>query len=464
MTVRIHCRLATILIASGLALGCGTKRNLAVCCVSQADCNALGVDEPVLVCADGFVCVDHACVAPQCELDLDCGGEAPFCADGKCVGCRSDADCAATTPVCDDTRTCRACSLDADCESDACDFETGACMPASAVLYASPTGSVSADCSQQSPCSIAKAVSAASVGRPTVRLAAGVYTASLTLDRTVSIHGAGATLTTAETPGVLVVDAAVAHIYDLSIIRSDSMPQVTNLGVLCQSNDNVNVPKLFLVRVVVEAVIQAQGDARPMHINECRLSASQVTLKAPANVSNGYMFLAANMGTASFDRSRFIGGGGIAAAGANITITNSILDGVRGSSSEGALLAAFGWITVSYSTIFNSPLPCGTGAAPECGAAVREGVCIENSIVNKPSSLSDTIAGNLCRCDYCIVSPQQGAVVGMNNMIGASPEFTNPGEQRLPPASRQPCDRRLESFDSRHRGLRRHHPTSERAQ
>ncbi|MBA3501975.1 MAG: hypothetical protein M4D80_02405 [Myxococcota bacterium] len=264
---------------------------------------------------------------------------------------------------------------------------------------------------------------AASVSKPNVRFAPGVYTAALTLDRTVSIHGAGATLlATLDGPNLRVIDAAVARVYDLSIVNNNTAAAsvFAQMGIYCASEDNINRPKLSLKRVVIDA------NRRPMHINDCGVIASQTTLRAPRTTDERYLFMAANGGSAAFDRGQFIGGGSIASLSASITITNSILDGQLGAPTEGALIAVAGSISVSYSTIFNSPLLCSAGESPACASAARTGVCIENSIVNKPSSLSDSLPGDKCRCDYCIVSPQQSAVVGSNNLIGENPDFKDP--------------------------------------
>ena len=314
--------------------------------------------------------------------------------------------------------------VDADCPSAACDFETGSCVDAASVLYASPTGTEQAECSQQAPCSATKAVAAANVARSTVKLLPGVYSTNLRIDRAIALHGEGATIiatATAAAPALLVVDAARARVYDLSIVNNNTTGSSDAvIGVLCQSEDNLNTPQLALTRVSIDA------KSKPMHLNLCKLTASQTTLRSSRTSTERYLLLVANGGSASFDRSTFIGGGSLAVLDAHITITNSVIDGLLGDATEGALVAALGSISIAYSTIFDSPLPCGTGTAPACASAAREGICIENSIVNKPSSLNDAIGGNKCRCDYCVVSPQQGTVLGANNLIGANPNFKNP--------------------------------------
>jgi hypothetical protein len=411
------------LLALSIA-ACGRTPNRAVCCVSQADCDALGVDEPVRNCLDGLICQDNACVPPVCEVDIDCGGETPFCADGACVGCRDASDCSGPTPVCDEgRRTCRACSADADCASNACDFETGACIAASEVIYASPSGTADADCSQQNPCTVLKAVDAANVARSTVRLLPGVYNAALQVDGPISIHGEGATLIASTATALSVVDAGSAHVYDLTIVKKvGSIASQDGYGIFCQSG--VNAPKLSLDRVVIDA--ESDERTRPMAIIDCSMKATQTTLRAPPAGSERYLLLVANSATATFDRSRFIGGGGVAVIDASVAITNSIFERVTGKPTEGAFVTNIGSISVAYSTFFESPLACQLGPVPACSSAARDGVCIENSIVFQPSAATNAINGDKCRCDYCMVTPQQAAVTGTNNTFNGFLSMTDP--------------------------------------
>lgn len=409
-------------------IGCSKRPNPAVCCVSLADCDQLGVDEPFRPCSDGLVCVDNACVPPQCQIDQDCTADSPFCSNGVCLGCRDDNDCASETPICDPvTASCRTCSADVECASEACDFGTGTCLAEEQVLYAAPTGTDQADCSHQQPCTITKAVTAANAARSSVKLLPGVYNASVSIDRAITIHGEAATLVaSASGPALTAVDAARVDVYDLSIVNNNTEgSNLALLGVYCASEDNVNTPELSLVRTVVDTQRQ------PIHINLCKLKMSQGTVRSPRNTTTHYTFVAANGGTASIDRSLITGGSSIAVISADVTITNSVLDSILPAINEAALVANLGSISIAFSTIFETSLECVAGPDPACASAARIGVCIENSIVNKPNSPNDTFMGDKCRCDYCVVSPQQGPVFGSNNLIGVNPNFRNPGEHDL---------------------------------
>jgi hypothetical protein len=407
--------LALILVAA-----CGTKPNPAVCCISQADCDSVGIREPVRNCQGGLVCVDNACIAPECEVDQDCTGETPYCSEQTCVGCRDDGDCAGNAPVCDIAEhACRGCDAYAEFTSQACDFETGACISSASVLYASSIGSVQAECSQQQPCSITHAISAVSATRFTVKLAAGVYTANVLITKNVDIHGDGATVVAGAGAPTLRQEAGKARIYGLALVNNNTDATPSYLGFYCVSGE------LSLHRVAVEAV------KTPGAFLQCKLNASRSTLKSPRNVSDHSTLVAGESGVGTFDRTQFIGGGTIACYGAHLTITNSVLDGLLGGAVDGAVATTPGGsVSISFSTIFNSPLACSGDASAACASASRTGVCIDNSIINKPSSLSDAVSGtNTCRFTHSIISPQQAPVPGDNNMIGASPSFKDPANE-----------------------------------
>jgi hypothetical protein len=416
----------TVLAMLALILAaCGTKPNPAVCCISQADCDSVGIREPIRNCQDELVCVDNACVAPECEVDQDCTGDKPFCSDRACVGCRDDGDCASDTPVCDEAaHACRACVADADCASQACDFETGACMDASSVLYASPSGSDQAECSQQQPCSLSRAILATNSARFTVKLLAGVYTTKIVTSGRLDVHGDGATVAPVETNGPVLhaLNGAKARIYGLALVNAVAGTQA--YGFLCDSSDGINTPELQLDRVAVDT------QKSPGFLVGCELSVSRSTLKTPRSEDSGLFTFIAAPGNATFDRTHFVGGSGIfGVGGGNIGITNSVLEDLLGSPVDGALYANGGSISISFSTIFNVRMPCGSPDIPACASTARVGICIDNSIISNPSSLADSVTGPNCRVSNSIVSPQQGPVTGDNNMIGVTPSFKDPANK-----------------------------------
>ena len=120
---------------SGLLLlvACGSKqRNPNVCCTTQADCEALGVDPAEFQCDDGFVCIANACVEPAaCDAPSDCPTTTPHCADGTCAECIDDAHCG--DRVCNPaTNACVECVDSSDCNNQVCEASTNTCRACTA--------------------------------------------------------------------------------------------------------------------------------------------------------------------------------------------------------------------------------------------------------------------------------------------------------------------------------------------
>lgn len=132
-------------LALGLVLTCScTQANPAFC--------SLDTD-----CQNGFRCDDsHSCV----EVVLEC---------------QTNPDCADTArPICDNN-TCRACTVDPECSSTVCRPD-GACELADNVIYVSPGGPESGECSIERPCDLGFAKSKLTATRSTIRLTPGSYT------------------------------------------------------------------------------------------------------------------------------------------------------------------------------------------------------------------------------------------------------------------------------------------------
>lgn len=122
-------------------------------------------------------CIDELC-AEQCVEDAQCPGfgddaASPFCVGGACVTCRTAADCTnVDAPYCD-AGECRACAAHPECASELCEFDTGRCIDESTITYASPTGSVSSNCTKLEPCTLGRALAIIDASRPNLRLAEG---------------------------------------------------------------------------------------------------------------------------------------------------------------------------------------------------------------------------------------------------------------------------------------------------
>ncbi|MCH9682046.1 MAG: hypothetical protein K0V04_11470 [Deltaproteobacteria bacterium] len=136
-------------------------------------------------CGQAGVCVPCSAVE---EPDAACGDanpDLPLCIDGQCVQCspRNPASCAGVTPVCDAaTSMCVPCREHMQCEPAACNFFTGACLPAAEVAHVGPG---------QPFVTLADAVSSISAGgQATLIVHEGVYAESVSVDggRTVAVR------------------------------------------------------------------------------------------------------------------------------------------------------------------------------------------------------------------------------------------------------------------------------------
>jgi hypothetical protein len=180
---------------------CKVEPTPGVCCTTDADCARLG-GIPPRGCPDGYACRDLLCEAAICAAAADCAADQPVCDldSASCTGCTAGSDCGRypDAPVCDPaTGGCRACALDAECASEVCDIDTGRCVAESAIIYASPSGADTAECTHQQPCSSTRAIAVASADPSSslVRLLPGMYTSLLAFSSgVVQVVGSGATL------------------------------------------------------------------------------------------------------------------------------------------------------------------------------------------------------------------------------------------------------------------------------
>jgi hypothetical protein len=210
-------RILSLLIAIAAAAACTTKRNEAVCCVSEADCAALGVDEP-RPCGPGQACKGFACVAAECDtsaectspvapvcidqlcvgacrVDDDCAGASggPRCApDGACVGCLSQADCPARAPLCDaEDRRCRGCEADAECASGVCIEADAVCAEPGQLIFVTNGGTDAGSCTSDMPCqTLSFAMGQVTSFRKVIRVLGGgltTPTGTIAIDRPVVI-------------------------------------------------------------------------------------------------------------------------------------------------------------------------------------------------------------------------------------------------------------------------------------
>lgn len=374
------------------AVAACTKPNPAACCVDQSTCKAADLPGPK-DCGGGLVCVNNACVAPtgsaQCGANADCPATMPICTSANvCIQCQTGTDCSGTTPVCDvPTNSCVACTSDDDCSSSVCNEDTGACVSADAIAYASPTGPATADCQQTTPCSIATAVATATAGtgRDTVRLLPGDYMTNIEVfgGTPIKIVGTGAHVIESQTtpdPSIYVRNGANVTIRDLKAeeLYIDGATTVLSMRrVTFLSTTQYNV----------------MGDGHA--------SLDDVSFADVLSVGDGtYLMDRVNVATAM-----------TIAPGVRVsaTITNSILGAIDLASANTYDVA------VSLSTIY------GKDGLNDDNFTVQGSFAVTDSIIVSTHNANAAICSS-CAITNCILQPQPTAIPG--NRV-ADPKFVN---------------------------------------
>jgi hypothetical protein len=397
----VHLRLSLAALALALVASC-TKENAAFCCLTEADCAANGVDE-LRTCTDGLACVGNTCVAPTCTTN-GCGVEAPVCeiATDQCVGCTDSSQCAtfATTPVCDtasggcvqcvddgacsgsapvcDDNMCRACRLDSECPSAACN-EDGACVPEANVVYLDPQGTDALPCSRAQPCkSLSFGLAQTNDPRSHLVLNTGVYldtrgvvSFSDSSATTIILHGGNSTLSSTSDDGFLSINQPAA-IRDVEIANSEGVALSLTATTLLER-----------VRVRGEAGIYTYGSTTLRDV-DFEVQGCAIALRG---------------GSLTIDRARVSGGTkGICAVDPTfVTITNLL---VEGTSELGVdLSGAIG--SMSFTTIADT----GTSASGPSGMkCTQQNLSVSASIIWAPNVARPTVEGG-CTVTNSIVGP-----------------------------------------------------------
>lgn len=371
-----------ILVAIAAAAACTTKPNAAVCCVSEADCARLGLDEP-RPCEVGQACKAFACVAAECSSSADCASpEAPVCvdnlcvatcrvdddcagaaggprcaADGVCVGCLASADCAASAPFCDaEDRSCRGCELDAECASGVCLEMDARCTSEDEVIFVTMFGQDDGECTRSAPClTIQYAMTKARYpSRLVIHLVGGSFSlgADLTVDGPIDLDGSNTA-----------IDGNV-HVTSIA-------GPVTIANVTMGSGSAITVAATSSARVFNSSV------ARPIETTGGTLIARRSRFLAGSGIS-------CTSGTVTIEECRF-DDAAVGAANCQLAVSGSVFDanGAR------ALGASGGRITLENNLIIQSyeladTVVLGTTAP---GSTVRF-----NTFVNTSTLPSDGVA------------------------------------------------------------------------
>lgn len=155
-----------------------------------------------------------------------------------------------------------------------CDRESGACVAAASVLYASPTGSAVAACTQDEPCTLPRAVTVASTAglSKLLRLVPGTYGDPLEVQGPASLRIVGTGAELGATSGMRVVGGATVEIRGLAI-RSSTLGG-TGTDVVC-GDQNIAIPKSSLT--LRESIVAITGPSHRIRAFRCNLRIERST-------------------------------------------------------------------------------------------------------------------------------------------------------------------------------------------
>ncbi len=410
-----------------LVLGC-TRPVPGVCCLDAADCASIGVSDPERPCTEGLACVNNACVVPSCSTD-GCSAEAPVCdigldvctgcmgladcdqfdkqvcdtASGACVACLAANDCDAATPFCD-ANTCRGCRLDSECESGACDDETGGCVAESSSVYVSPTGTNQGDCSQAAPCATVVFVAGRTTSvRNHIVLLQGRYAQNAVLSSLVTqasfifLHGGDSDFGDASlVDGTPLVDIQLPSL--IRNLRIINQPNATSINVNTGTRvEHVRLENSGGFSVIGTATIV---DSQILNPNEQGIRFTGTVTLDRITITGGTVGVESNIAGSMIDAT-------------NLMISRTSGLGINLPGSSGVL---------RFSTIADVGTDAGTGPrAVVCNA----GLMVQSTIVWAPGNgtVRVAIGGGPSDC------PRTSTIVGPTPVTGASnddPRFVNP--------------------------------------
>jgi hypothetical protein len=338
-------------------------------------------------------CVAGLC-GPQCDSDAQCPGAGQvatdaFCVGGACAECRAGmADCPVNAPVCD-AGACRACALDTDCPSDACDVDTGMCVDASTVRYASATGADASPCTQASPCTMNKALSIVDLQHPVIRMLPGAFPSFTVTAGSMTIIAAGASVD----HGVAITGNAQVTLRGLHVAGTPGSDFLS----CAQSGGSASLKLRDVTSGLDVFGANCQIDAARCSFPNLYLNAGVI---------------------ASFDRSYVGGVSWVVNTGETMTlkVSNSIATIV--SVSNGPAVVRFEYDTFYWGS---SAFP---GRLADCSNS-GSGVTFVNNLFYDPTTPDDAIRGTHCTFDHNVAYPQVTALPGTNTIV-ADPKLIDP--------------------------------------
>ena len=387
-----------------------------VCNVDTQTCVSIGDMPDAAACSATMACPGGQFCEVSAGICHDCGG---LPAPGE-----SAELCTAAAPVCDGF-VCRACEVDAECDSSVCRHD-GTCAAAATVIYAAPADQGNADCNTPSTaCDIDQALDLVATGREVVHLAPGMYNHSgrITLDTDVALVGRDAILRRATIDGPAVeVDAGADVTFEF--VRITGGNGSNGDGLVCANS-------------------------------------SSVTLRAATIAMNNESGIDANNCTLSIEGSTFSGntGGGVTTTGGSLTVSGSTFSGNTGGSPAvrsgsgtlifvGNLVANNGSTSASVGGLEITNLSAsGVGSRVEFNTIVRNAAdvglptnisCAGSQLLVRNNIIWDGVGGSAspggnCSYTFSIIGPT--GAPGGNGVTSADPQFASTTTFTLSPTS-----------------------------
>jgi hypothetical protein len=354
---------------------CGSEptKSCAVTCELDSDCpsgQTCGGDGR---CTDGAAC--------GCRIDMDCTGAAAMVCDvtgtQTCVQCIAPdqaSACTGTAPVCGDDHACHACALHAECSDSNTCLPDGSCAAESDIAYVSAAGAASNDCSQNSPCTLAAALT---TSKPYVKIAAGKLDEQVSVNRNVTILAEPLAVLSSTQPGILlkVEGSSQLEIYDLEISgASGANPAIS-----------IQAGKVTLTRAKVamnESDGIVVGSTATLIVRQSTIAGNgRVGIYGDAKVVQSIISNNANFGI-------------LAGNGGNVTVMQSTVS----ENGAGGIYTDVGVFDITNNFIYRNGLQGITGGGVYIGADSSGGRLEFNTIVDNRGSTAtyDAFGGVSC--------------------------------------------------------------------
>ncbi len=354
------------------AIGC--KRQYSNYCPGALNDNCLNVDAPIEHCTS-----DQECAPEVCDL----------AGSKTCVQCTmaNPAACIGMAPVCGADDKCRACTMHAECTTNAC-LPDGSCGTDSTVAYVDPMGS-GTTCTKSAPCK--RIADAVQTGRPFVKIH-GVLHEQVMLN--------GATVTLLADPGATLTDTANGI-----LLRIDGMSRISIYDLTITGASGANNPGISL---------------QPGNMATVALTRTTVSNNAGGGII-------ASGGTLTVSQSSFLNnlGGGVSVMNGVFTIVGNVFYG------NGGVGTFVGGISLGAAASAANRLEFNTFSLNTARDTIGSGIhCLVDAFTAKDNIVNDnrnatatTQLGGTCSHAYSIVHP--GTLPMGSTNLGDDPLFAN---------------------------------------